>query len=107
MKYCLVIFSLFVFNVACKNDKALPMEEEQLIRVLCDIHIVEAGIEHLNGTDKDSIATRLYNQIYDIHGVQQASVDTALFYLKKDPDAMEKIYSKVMDELGRMKLVDE
>jgi hypothetical protein len=107
MKYFILTFCIITFSLSCKKEQPLPMEEEKLIKVLCDIHIAEAAMEPVTANDKDSIATLLYQQIYTIHGVEQAEVDTALSFLKKEPQAAEKIYLKVVEELSKMKLVDE
>ena len=106
MKYCLILF-VFTLLFACAKDKPLPIEEDLLIKVLCDVHVAETTLKQINSKKKDSLATRLYSQIYEIHHVKQADLDTALFYLKKNPKEMERIYSKVVEELGKMKMKDE
>lgn len=107
MKYFILSFFIITFSIACIKDQPLPMDEEKLIKVLCDIHIAEAAMEPVTAKDKDSIATLLYQQIYTIHGVEQAEVDTALSFLKREPQAAEKIYLKVIEELSKIKLEDE
>ena len=88
---------------SCTKEKQLPIAEEQLIKILGDIHIAESAIDVMNGADKDSAAVKVYRQIYTIHQVDEADVDSCLSYLKRNPKAAEKIYGKVIDDLEKMK----
>lgn len=83
------------------------MSEDRLIPILCDIHIAEAALSKINGTIKDSAATKLYGQIYEIHGVTEAELDSCLIRIKKEPLLSEAMYTKVMTELEKMKLLEK
>ncbi len=107
MKYFLSFFLTSTICLACLKDQPLPMPEETLVRVLCDIHIAEAALETVTGNKKDSAAALLYQQIYTIHGVDGVLVDTAIAQIKRDPKAAEKVYLKVTEELAKLKLIDE
>ena len=98
----LVLSGCLIFG--CESENTLPVEEEKLVKILCDIHFAEAALDKLNGPAKDSTAIKLYNQIFTIHGVSEAEVDTCLYYLKRDPIAMSNLYEKVMEEFEKMKL---
>lgn len=103
----LMVSLFFTMAIGCNNERQLPIEEAQLIKILCDIHIAESAIKVVSGTIKDTAATKVYNQIYQIHDVTAADVDTCLYYIKRDPQKMEKVYAKVTDALKEMKISGE
>ncbi len=104
IKYYLPLALLACVFFGCETERTLPLEEDKLVKILCDIHLAEAVLDKLNGSIKDTAAVKLYNQIYSIHGVEEAEVDTCLYYFKRDPVAMSDLYEKVMVELERMNL---
>ncbi|MEO1257879.1 MAG: DUF4296 domain-containing protein [Bacteroidota bacterium] len=101
----LALISFFVFG--CVKENPLPLEEKKLIKILCDIHLAEAALAKLNGSIKDSAAVKLYQQIYTIHEVSEAELDSCLYRIKRDPEIMQDIYQQVMTELDKMKLEDQ
>ncbi|HFA50788.1 MAG TPA: DUF4296 domain-containing protein [Bacteroidetes bacterium] len=103
IKTTLYLFYFILFFCSCQHEKKLPLPEDKLVPVLMDIHIAEAGLTHLTGTVKDSTAAKYYQQIYTMHGVEEAVVDSCLYYLKRHPARMKKVYDKVTKELEKMK----
>ena len=103
-KSLFVFVFLTVFIYSCNRERELPIEEDKLVQVLADIHIAESALKDLTGPEKDSAANKLYNQIYTIHNVAAADVDTCLFHLKRDPVKIEAVYAKVLDELNSLKV---
>ena len=99
--------SIVLVISSCEKPQTLPLEEDKLIRVLADIHIAESALGQLNGKQKDTAAYVIYDQIYTIHEVREADVDSTLAILKRSPEKMSKIYEKVMIEMEKMKLQDE
>ena len=92
---------------SCKKEKQLPMDEEKFIKILCDIHIAESGMDVLIGAAKDTAATKLYEQIYSIHQVDKAAVDSSLAFIKRNPKEAEKLYARVNEELEILKSIDD
>ncbi len=98
-----VVFSTLFFT-ACKKKQGLPLDEGKAVKILADIHIAEAALKPISGAGKDSAAALVYQQIRSIHGVDQATIDTMLAYLKQNPEELARVYEKVMvelDELGK------
>ena len=106
-KHLLFSFIIIIGCFSCIEEKELALSEDRLIPILCDIHIAEAALLKTSGTNKDSAAVKLYSQIYEIHGVTEAELDSCLVRIKKESLLSEAIYTKVMTELEKMKLVEK
>ncbi|HFC00337.1 MAG TPA: DUF4296 domain-containing protein [Phaeodactylibacter sp.] len=97
-----VIF-LFLGSMGCKEEKEKPiLSEEQMVEVLADIHIAEAGILSLNKNLKDSMATVYYHQIFEIHQVKEADFFHDLELLRKSPKQMENTYGNVIVAIEKL-----
>ena len=107
MRKGLFLLLLSLVYLSCQEPIELPMEEDKLVMVLRDIHIAEAGIAQLTGTKKDTTAKVVYKQIYTMYGVEEATFDSTLAALKKDPERMKMIYEKVMEALEKLDLEAE
>ncbi len=107
--YRFSIWAVFVtlFFAACKEEQELPMEKDKAVKILTDIHIAEAALKPLSGSDKDKAAALIYQQIRSIHEVDQATIDTLLSYLKRNPEEMERVYEEVMVEFEKLALEKE
>jgi hypothetical protein len=104
-QYISSCFLLFVvLGWGCIKSTQLPLDESRLIPMLCDLHIAEAAIAKAKGAEKDTIAQTLYDQVYAIHGITAAELDSSLAQIKRDPFLTEKIYEQVMVELEKKKL---
>ena len=105
LKHLFLLFLIVLGNLSCMKEQKLPIEDGRLIPTLCDVHIAEAALSKVNGTIKDTAAHKFYKQIYEIHGITEAELDSCLVLIKRDPVLSEKVYTKVMSELEKMKLV--
>lgn len=103
----LLIFLATLYTVACKEESSLFLEEEKLVEILCDVHIAEASLRELNADKKEEAAAHLYNQIYTIHEIDQPTLDSTLFYLKRNPKLMAGVYKKVNERLEKMEIENE
>jgi Domain of unknown function (DUF4296) len=105
MKSKIIFFSIFSFlmaNNACKSPEQKPqIGEEQLVRILADIHEAETGINTVTDyTQRDSAAQVAYSKILKMHKVTMAAVDTSLAVYVKRPADGEALYEKVQHRIS-------
>jgi predicted GNAT family acetyltransferase len=88
---------------SCEAETAEPqLSEEKLVNTLADIHIAEAALQALRGKTKDSISQAYYEQIYSIHGVDSALVQTSLEAIRRQPEQMKDLYDQVMERVEKL-----
>lgn len=99
--YCFV-FLVLMINAACKNAEETPrIGEEQLIRILADVHEGETTINTVTDyTRRDSIARAVYSKILKINKVTMAAVDTSLAVYLKKPEQAQALYEKVQNRIS-------
>lgn len=73
------------------------MPEEDLIKLLYDIQVAEAAIQTVHSKQKDSVIAIYYEQIYELHSVDQDILLQNIETLKKSPSKSHLIYKKVME----------
>lgn len=109
MKLKLFILLLFASNafLSCKQEEIkLHIADEEMIKILTDLHISEAAILSLNQKIKDSISAVYYQQIFEIHGVTDSVFYNDLELLRKNSKKLEQIYQKVIVEIEQLELME-
>lgn len=108
---CLVFFS-------CANEKKEEKEDLKpeavlpadsvippliMVQLLADVHIVEAGlqIQKNHGVDIKTPGRKYYYGIFQKYHISQKRYDLNLEYYRQDPDAFEKFYELVQQEVTR------
>ena len=101
-----VIRSIFlIFVVSCllpacvKKAEQLPLPETDLVKILADLHLAEAAFQNLTNSSKDTLAYFYYDQIYEIHGVSKAEVDSCISIMNRNPQQFFETYKKVQEHL--------
>lgn len=88
---------LVVLGTGCGGDpEDLPVRGEELVDLLVDVHIAEAAMQDLYGTDKDSMAEVYYQQIFYLHEIDAPAFDTTMAVLRRNPDYTARVYRQVM-----------
>ncbi len=103
--FVLFFFISYVFLGSQQEEIELQISDEKMIKILTDLHISEAAILSLNQNIKDSISVVYYQQIFEIHGVQDSIFYQDLEILRKDSKRLEKIYQKVLVEIEQLDLL--
>ena len=90
---------LFCFSFAsCGEEEAkFTMSEDELVQLLYDIQAAEAALQTVHSNIKDSVITVYYDQIFEIHKIDQAILYENIKTLKTSPEKAHKIYKKVLD----------
>lgn len=96
----ILIFCGSICFLSCQEEEIKPqISDEEMIKILTDLHISEAAILSLNQKIKDSISVVYYQQIFEIHGVADSVFFSDLEILRSDAKKLEKIYLKVIDNI--------
>lgn len=91
---------LFLFS--CKEQKKCALPDNQMVGILTDIQIAEAAAQSLVSPVKDSVLDAYYQQIYEIHRVEEQQFRDCYAALQADPDRMNALYDRVFEELSRL-----
>ena len=96
----LAVSGLALFS--CGKPKQCILPDDQLVRVLADIQIAESAAQSLISPVKDSVLEAYYQQIYEIHGVEESQFRECYAELQANPDRMNALFEQVFEELGRL-----
>ena len=102
------LFILICLLFACSNsDEKIPeniLSETKFELLLKEIHLVEATFElHKTkgmGKAKNELANS-YQNIYSEYVISEEDFKTTLEYYSVNPEKLEKIYDKVLEELTK------
>ena len=98
MKRPLLICSLLFLLLSCSEEEAhFTMPEEDLMKLLYDVQAAEAAIQTVHSNAKDSVVSIYYDQVYEMHGVNQEILMENIEVLKKHPEKSHKIYKRMLE----------
>lgn len=94
----LIAFGFGCSNYAPEHGKS-TIDEKKMAEMVADIHIIEAYIQNVQATERDSVKTILYHELFKIY-----AVDTAVFYENQrlyyeNPAKVETLYKAVLEKL--------
>jgi hypothetical protein len=104
--FFLFLSSIFILS-SCYREPELStrkISDQKMIEILTDVHLAEAKLTEFAAKPevfKDSIAKVYYNNIFKIHQVKREEYDQCMNALMKNPDALSKIYEKVLEKLQK------
>ncbi len=89
---------MLVFVFGCSEpEPTFTMPEEALVKLLYDLQVAEAAIQTVHSSNKDSVIAIFYDQIFEIHGIDQEILTKNIETLKKSPLKSHKVYKKVLE----------
>lgn len=113
-KYLNHFFFLFFLLslLSCYNRNTVTVEKpnplydkEKFIQIMTDIQLAE-GIMAYNRSARKNNSTAykdsLYNQIFRHYGITASGLTDNLNYYDSDPDVMEEIYDKVIENISKL-----
>lgn len=100
--FILLILSSSFFLSCKQEDIKLQIPDDELVKILTDLHISEAAILSLNQKLKDSMSVIYYQQIFEIHGITDSVFYHDLEILRNDSKKLEEIYQKVIVEVEQL-----
>ena len=94
--YLVVLCSLFLFS--CKDDN-LPkdlIEEQKMIHIMADLHIIDAYMSSFSYSDSVRInGKNYYNTVYKNNGITKTQYENSLKHYSMDPVKLDSMYSDV------------
>ncbi len=94
MKYLISAFFI-LFMISC-GKPSWVLSEKQMEDVLFDVHIAESVIsENYQEFKTDEEKQKLFESIYNRHGITRAELDTSLFWYGRHLDKLDKIYQRL------------
>jgi hypothetical protein len=89
-------------GMGCMEEPKPSLPQEKIVAILTDIHMAEAAGHRLFGEVKDSMLTIYYQQVYDLHGVQESEFLEDLDLLYQHPNQLEGIYEQVLERMNEL-----
>lgn len=89
---------LMLIAVSCSSEKKPSgiIEEDKMISIMTDLHIMDGYMSSLMYTDSVRIKGKnFYATIYDKHKVDPAEYERSLKYYSMKPVLLDSMYSKV------------
>ena len=114
MKYFLLIFILSVL-IACENrqsssvgDPVKPdsiISRDQMIRILTDVHLIEAGLAYLKtrGEWTKELSDNYYKAVFSKYKISKTRFTSNFDYYQRDQENLIKMYDEVITNLEVMK----
>jgi len=86
-------------NPLIPADSLIP--KEKMVRMLVDIHIVEAGLaaKQGQGIGQKKLALQYYEGVFGRYRVSRKRYEDNLRYYRQDPGAFSKMYDEVIGKL--------
>ena len=106
LKFFTILFFTFALLGSCKEEKPFALSENdvKMVDVLIDIYTVDAAIrDYSDLSEKDSLKKAYFNQIYELHQVDETWVQTQRARLEADPVRMDSVYSRALAALEVIK----
>ena len=95
---------LMILLPACqKAEYSYTLSEEQLRNIILDIHASEAMVKTYDVTARDSISRIFYQQILEIHEVEDSIFEADFLMLKNNPKKLEGFYKQIEAKLEERK----
>ncbi|MFK8104628.1 MAG: DUF4296 domain-containing protein [Saprospiraceae bacterium] len=107
MKVFTYILLFVLCTIACNQAADLRIEEEKLVQVLTDVHIAEGAAQNLVQPVKDSMLTLYYQQIFDIHKLEEADFKADMIYLSNHSKVSQDIYERVLNEITKREAAEK
>lgn len=101
--YLLISGVLFISCGSNTKTQPPPIPEEQFILILTDLHVIDGTLQSLEitGDSLQHFARYNYEKVLKKHNLTYKQFEEALYYFEAEPDKMDKMYEKVVNELSK------
>lgn len=94
-----LLFFLFAFFGCQDNDDVLDIDEDKIVQILADMHIIEASISNVNAYDRDSMQQVALAKCAEIHQITIEELEAQIMYIDQRPEYHRMLYKRVIDTL--------
>ena len=96
-----MVFLFGMLSCAEKPD-AMYIDEDRIVQVLADLHLIEASIATVNAVHRDSIQELALQKCAVIHDMDPQMIEDQILYISLKPAYHRQIYQRVLDTLEHM-----
>lgn len=91
-----------VVSCSSSENKKTVLSKDQMVEVLIDIHLAEAGVQDIRLKNDSSILVYRTQEklLYKKHNISDSTFIKSYNYYIEHPDQLEEIYSAVIDSLS-------
>ncbi|MEM7572482.1 MAG: DUF4296 domain-containing protein [Bacteroidota bacterium] len=102
LKYRCWLAALWLL-VACAEPNAgpTPAEVQKLAPILAELHLLEALINELPLSLRDSMRVEWYQNVLSDQQMTLAELDSLSWLMRSEPEWLESTYREVQEELAR------
>jgi hypothetical protein len=105
MKPIVLLLSGLLFLAACNQGKAPKgvIENEKMVAVLTDVHLVDAYISMIPYDDSvlKQQSSKYYDAIYKKYKTSRSDFDKSVKYYSRQPKVLDSMYSQVLTNLSK------
>lgn len=108
LKFSLGFLMLSFLMLSCQEKQVFSLSENDLkmVDVLIDIYTVDAAIREYTDLDlKDSLKRAYFEQVYELHGINEEWLQTERVRLESEPIRMDSVYTRALTRLEAIKKV--
>jgi len=100
MKWGFIFLLVCSVFFSCQNkDKVLEIDEDKIVQILADMHIIEASITSVNAYYRDSLQQVALAKCAEIHEMTVEELEAQIMYIDQRPEFHRKLYQRVIDTL--------
>ncbi len=90
---------LLMTNCGKQDEEVMEINEDRLVRVLVDLHIIEASLTTVNSSHRDSIRQVALEKCAELHRITVEDLEKELLYVDQKPAYHQVLYKRVLDTL--------
>jgi hypothetical protein len=97
-----IILLVTLFSCSLKKQDIIP--QRKMPPIIVDIHIANGimSTNQLFNLEYELDSIKIYSWVFDKHGITKKQFDSSLVYYTRQPDALNKIYDKVIARLSKI-----
>lgn len=104
MRIKIIFTCLLLALVACTEEKKLTEEEEMMISVFTEIHLIEASVNlNLFSKSGSKIDSYYYQDVLESHGLNNEQFTQLLHKYAENPEYYLFVYDSIITHLHRKK----
>lgn len=103
-RFPFVLLLLPLLLVGCTPDSIgpAPVDVERLALTLVDLQLAEALKSEIPAVLRDSMQTVYEDNVLADHEFTRASFDSTMWIIRKEPEWINEVFSRVNDEIARL-----
>lgn len=94
------ILTIFLMtNCGKQEEEAMEINEDRLVQIMVDLHVIEASLATVNSSYRDSIRQVALEKCAGLHKISVEELEKELLYVDRNPGYQQLLYKRVLDTL--------